>query len=96
MTEGVAVETLGKLIEAEASFSPKGGGKGSQTFGVIVEVQCPGAGDGDNGSGGGFPCALVVSSEPSRLFSENKSRVECCQFPSDIVKGVGGGEAVYK
>ena len=91
MAKGVAVGALGELIEAEATFSPKGGREGSQTTGVVVEVQSLGAGDGDDGSGGGFPCALLISSKPPGLLSKHKPSVEGGEFTPNNLKGVRSG-----
>ena len=75
VAKGVAVVALGELIKAQSTFSPKGGGKGGQTFRVVVKVRYARASDGDNGSGGRFPSPSLVGSEPSGLFGECKSSV---------------------
>ena len=86
---------LGELIKAKAPFSPRGGGKGGQTFCVVVKVRYARASNGDNGSGGRFPSPFLIGSEPSGLFGKRKSSVVGGEFPSNSVKGVRGGEAVY-
>ena len=63
---------------------------------MVIEVEHLGSSNGDDGSGGGFTCALLIVSKPSGLFCENKSSVESRPFPANVVQGVGGGDAVYK
>ena len=46
----MAVEALGKLIEAKAPLSSESGGEGGQTSGIVVEFRRLRTGNCDDGS----------------------------------------------
>jgi len=95
MAKLLAVVALGGGVEAQATFQAIGGRKGREAR-QLCKVLSLGAGGGDNDCRCFLPYSLSIRCEPSGLLRERKSSVEGGEFPANVGKRVGGGNAVHK